>query len=832
MEVVSNEHPTLKMDKLNKKLYLVLSILGFIVSFLMLVIPYCAYAETVGESETLVKLYPVQLASVLQNPVYLRNGLAYILMGVFFAWLAMLLVSLLLFVLILRAFLSGNEKAEAKGTKRLLVAVTVWTGVFFLSGMLVGAISQVAGGRARSLFTVAPLIVMILLDAGYAFLRGFSEKKRRLRGEDDPAYAVEIQRLRGVSRFARLELMIFTAVISVISVISLLVNMLTVTVYDGDRVYTMLRITGWSIIRRYGDLNGGGQTISFLLFAMLLIIGSLLLLSLISFLSHSEWYYKLSLGTVCAGLLCSLLVGLFGKYYQIVQKLNEASLGALVQSYLGPLSLSMPTYKVTSISWFFFLGLVGVVAILVARRPFTKGIAAEKVLERYEGESLYKKIEGEVAITDIPTAMGGQGSTSPFVGNEWDQIDRQSAYGSSAEPFAAKDEAAEPTPEPAVEAATSVVTVSEDRDPCPACTELDGKLPEFEKALEERRRALFEDPTLPKLVQFIVNYARDSRLHLSYTQEDIAAFIAGLGMSKLTILQGMSGTGKTSLPKIFTEALFSRCDIVEVESSWRDKSELLGYYNEFSKMYTPKKFTQALYRARLNPETLTFIVLDEMNLSRIEYYFSDFLSLMEHEADQRELKLLNVGLYRTENGETVSYRGLRDGHTVRIPENIWFIGTANRDESTFEISDKVYDRAHTMNFNKRAPKVLYYNDPIPKRYLPVAQLTRMFEQAKKDMPFNIDAYPAIGEVEKLLAPYNISFGNRVATQIEAFVSIYCSCFTSSEAVVRDAVETILLSKVVSKLELKSIDNKEELAAEFEKLQFYRCSEFILKIHED
>jgi hypothetical protein len=58
----------------------------------------------------------------------------------------------------------------------------------------------------------------------------------------------------------------------------------------------------------------------------------------------------------------------------------------------------------------------------------------------------------------------------------------------------------------------------------------------------------------------------------------------------------MSGTGKTSLPKIVAEALMSVCDIVEVESSWRDKNELLGYYNEFSKLYTPKKFTQALYK--------------------------------------------------------------------------------------------------------------------------------------------------------------------------------------------------------------------------------------------
>jgi 5-methylcytosine-specific restriction endonuclease McrBC GTP-binding regulatory subunit McrB len=124
----------------------------------------------------------------------------------------------------------------------------------------------------------------------------------------------------------------------------------------------------------------------------------------------------------------------------------------------------------------------------------------------------------------------------------------------------------------------------------------------------------------------------------------------------------------------------------------------LGYYNEFSEKFTPKKFTQALYKAALNPEIVTFIVLDEMNLSRIEYYFSDFLSLMENEEGKRSLKLLNVPLFqKTKDGE-VPYKVLKEGETIEIPSNIYFIGTANRDESTFVISDKVYDRAHTMNF--------------------------------------------------------------------------------------------------------------------------------------
>jgi hypothetical protein len=354
----------------------------------------------------------------------------------------------------------------------------------------------------------------------------------------------------------------------------------------------------------------------------------------------------------------------------------------------------------------------------------------------------------------------------------------------------------------------------------------------YNAILEQKRENLFADPSLPSLVNYIVQYARDSKHHLFYTPESIATFFAGLGATRLTILQGMSGTGKTSLPKIVSEALMSVCDIVEVESSWRDKNELLGYYNEFSKVYTPKKFTQALYRACLNSDTLTFIVLDEMNLSRIEYYFSDFLSLMENEPDKRKIQLLNVPLYKGKGSAQKKYRALVDGHTLNVPQNVWFIGTANRDESTYDISDKVYDRAHTMNFDKRAQKPAFYGDPIPARYLPASEIIRLFEEAKANVRVDIDNYPVIKKAEALLEPYNISFGNRIAMQMEAFVSIYASCFAPTDQVIHDAIDIIMLSKVVKKLELKSVDDKEALASEFDKIGLKRCAGFVLSLKED
>ena len=89
----------------------------------------------------------------------------------------------------------------------------------------------------------------------------------------------------------------------------------------------------------------------------------------------------------------------------------------------------------------------------------------------------------------------------------------------------------------------------------------------------------------------------------------------------------------------------------------------------------------------------------------------------------------------------------------------------------------------------------------------------LLEEAKNTVSFNLESYAVVHEVEELLAPYNVTFGNRIANQMESFVKIYAACFTPTDTVIHEAVETILLSKVVSKLEFKNVDNKDELAAE-------------------
>ncbi|MCL2556814.1 MAG: hypothetical protein FWE03_07375 [Firmicutes bacterium] len=370
-------------------------------------------------------------------------------------------------------------------------------------------------------------------------------------------------------------------------------------------------------------------------------------------------------------------------------------------------------------------------------------------------------------------------------------------------------------------------------DPIPAFSEIDSMSDKFEDDYQENLKFKFEGVTLPLLVDHIIEYAKNSPQNLSYGKREIKTFIAGLGASRLSILQGMSGTGKTSLPKIFTEAIGGICEMIAVESSWRDKNELLGYYNEFNKKFTPKAFTQSLYKASLNIDTPVFIVLDEMNLSRIEYYFSDFLSLMEAAEDERKIKLFDVQLY-PEVDDRTEYLKLEHGHTLKIPNNIWFVGTANRDESTFEISDKVYDRAQTMNFDKRAPKILKANTNFNlKKFVTMNQLRSLFSECKQ-MVFDAEDSSIIKKIEKILLPYRISFGNRILKQIEEFVKVYVSASgpknsNEKDEYIHEALDCIILSKIVRKLEFKQINDIDELIESFKPLKLPMCYQFLLSL---
>ncbi len=312
----------------------------------------------------------------------------------------------------------------------------------------------------------------------------------------------------------------------------------------------------------------------------------------------------------------------------------------------------------------------------------------------------------------------------------------------------------------------------------------------------EEYHGLPSNKTLEELVDYVRNYGAaigDGRTKLYYSHSMIRSFIASMAASHLIILQGLSGTGKSSLPRLMKKALNFDNSLIPVQSSWNDNRELLGYDNDFTKRFKETEFTKAVYKASLkqNSDKISMIILDEMNLARIEYYFADFLAIMEKNPDDWYISLVN------NNPESDPPVGLINGTDLKVSENIWFIGTANRDESTMGITDKVYDRALVLDFSERSePFDATCKEKVKMSTSEFCQLidaaiqTKSYQLNKNDLD-NIEYID-----NRMKEELEITFGNRIKMQMEKFVPVYCACGGTKE----EAIDYLLRHKVLRKLD--------------------------------
>ena len=300
-------------------------------------------------------------------------------------------------------------------------------------------------------------------------------------------------------------------------------------------------------------------------------------------------------------------------------------------------------------------------------------------------------------------------------------------------------------------------------------------------------RPAFDDQvTLEGLVENYRLFAC-SQMHLYYTPEIIRRFVAGMASSKLLILEGISGTGKTSLPHSFSRFLENPATMVSVQPSFRDRTELLGYFNEFSKRFNETEFLRALYEAGYREEP-SMVILDEMNLARIEYYFAEMLSVLEMPShDEWVLDLVPTAWDKDP-------KKLFDGK-IQVPDSIWFIGTANNDDSTFTITDKVYDRAMPIELNERA--AAFTCDYQPACRITSAHLMDMFAKAKQEHPISEASIAKLDKLDGYLQTrFKLAFGNRSIKQMYDFIPVYVACGGSE----LDGMDYIVARKVLKKLE--------------------------------
>lgn len=299
---------------------------------------------------------------------------------------------------------------------------------------------------------------------------------------------------------------------------------------------------------------------------------------------------------------------------------------------------------------------------------------------------------------------------------------------------------------------------------------------------------------VPNLKQFAIELQHriaqaEDKTPLYFRLEDIQLLIAGLAMSQLHIFQGISGTGKTSLAKAFAKAVGGQCTDIAVQAGWRDRDDLLGHYNAFEKRFYERDCLQGLYKAgtEFYRDRCNIILLDEMNLSRPEQYFAEFLSALEKN-DPRE-RLISLSERPLPNAPV----RLMEGRKICIPENVWFVGTANHDETTNEFADKTYDRAHVMTLPRH--ETSFEIEEKSRVSYTFKSLMARFDDAitqNEDEVRELLEDLTTGPLTNILRDrFDLGWGNRFEKQALRFIPVFMATGRRKE----DALDYLLASRV-------------------------------------
>ena len=330
---------------------------------------------------------------------------------------------------------------------------------------------------------------------------------------------------------------------------------------------------------------------------------------------------------------------------------------------------------------------------------------------------------------------------------------------------------------------------------------------------------------LPQLVELFRNFAA-SQLKLYYTPKMIRLFISALASTKLVILQGISGTGKTSLAYAWGKFIRNDAIIASVQPSWRDRTELFGYFNEFTKKFNETEVLKWMYLAGYTDDVYV-TVLDEMNIARVEYYFAEMLSILEMPSRDEWVIELVPSSWDTDPKRLT-------GGKLHIPGNMWYIGTINNDDSTFAVTDKVYDRAMPIDINDKGQVF----EPIDTDSMNInsSYLEGLFAKAKQEHPLTDGMSEKINSMDDyVIKHFRIAFGNRIVKQMKDFVATYVACGGTEV----DGVDYYIARKILRKFEqlnLAYIRDEidpfiEFLDKEFGKDNFNECKDYLRRLQK-
>ena len=329
--------------------------------------------------------------------------------------------------------------------------------------------------------------------------------------------------------------------------------------------------------------------------------------------------------------------------------------------------------------------------------------------------------------------------------------------------------------------------------------------------------------TLEELCNNFRNFAA-SQLKLYYKPQMIRLFISALASTKLVILQGISGTGKTSLAYAWGKFLKHDSCIASVQPSWRDRTELFGYFNEFTKKFNETEVLKELYIAGYTDDVYT-VILDEMNISRVEYYFAEMLSILEMPNHDEWIVELVASSWKNDPKHV-------KGGKLKIPENVWYIGTINNDDSTFMVTDKVYDRAMPIDINEKGE--VFTPEDIPAQDINFSYINNLFKEAIENNPVSEDTLNKIEQMDDyVIQHFRIAFGNRIVSHLKKFVPVYVAC--GGDEI--EGVDYFIAKKILRKFEQLNISYirdeidgfVEFLDSTFGKDRMKECIEYVLRL---
>lgn len=303
------------------------------------------------------------------------------------------------------------------------------------------------------------------------------------------------------------------------------------------------------------------------------------------------------------------------------------------------------------------------------------------------------------------------------------------------------------------------------------------KRPYIQEFVPRRQEAIINELDWLEAIRSSID---DYGLHFSY--RILCAFHTALKIaewSPLTVLAGVSGTGKSELPKLYSRFGGINFINVPVQPNWDSQESMLGYFNSISNSYEAQPMLNFLVQSREklvngsdNPEdnyngladTVSLVLLDEMNLAHVELYFADFLSKLEQRrgAKNSELPHIDINL-----GSDI------DPYKLSLGRNLLFAGTMNQDETTKSLSDKVIDRGTSIYFPR--PNSLHRREKL--KVLPeqanLLKMSNWWKWINKQSDLSVETIKPykqlIEDINKYLGADGKALGHRVWQSIEYYM---------------------------------------------------------------